>query len=131
ISDLIIASSSNIPDLRGALSIPLMRDSSSFLSFSLLLDHNQPLSSNITSNSSAKRTIAKHDRELQDIQNTLEDAETLNRILQKDLARITEKSQSFSHHRNLSEQLDEDLLASISSLILPPVEPEENLSLQE
>ena len=31
----------------------------------------------------------------------------------------------------MSEQLDDDLSASISSLILPPVEPEENLSPQE
>jgi hypothetical protein len=80
----------------------------------------------------------------------LENAETLNGILQEDLARITEKPRSLSgsssservsirilqeefdrsirYHRNLSKQLDDDLLASISSLILPPVEPEENLS---
>jgi hypothetical protein len=83
----------------------------------------------------------------------LENAETLNGILQGDLARITEKPQSLSggssservsigtlqeefdqsirHHRNLSEQLDNDLSTSILFLILPPVEPEENLSPQE
>ena len=83
----------------------------------------------------------------------MENAETLNGILQEDLARITEKPRSLSggssservsigtlqeefdrsigHHRNLSEQLDDNLSASIPSLILPPVEPEENLSPQE
>ena len=83
----------------------------------------------------------------------MENAETLNGILQEDLARITEKPRSLSggssservsigtlqeefdrsirYHRNLSKQLDEDLSASIPSLILPPVEPEENLSPQE
>jgi chromosome segregation ATPase len=101
----------------------------------------------------AERTIAERDSKLQDTQNALENAETLNGILQEDLARITEKPRSLSggssservsigtlqeefdrsigHHRNLSEQLDDDLSASISSLILPPVEPEENLSPQK
>ncbi|CAG8633876.1 4873_t:CDS:2, partial [Funneliformis caledonium] len=115
-------SSSNIPGSKGTPSILLTRDSSSFSLSSLLLDHNQPLSSNITSSLSgriadneinlhkvrdwlknfednllqAKKTIAERDRELQNIQNTLKDAETLNEILQEDLAKITEKSRSLS-----------------------------------
>ncbi|CAG8731948.1 4434_t:CDS:2, partial [Funneliformis caledonium] len=54
ISDLIMALSSNIPDPREVLSIPLTKDSSlSSLSLSSL-DHNQPLLNNITSSSSEK-----------------------------------------------------------------------------
>ena len=42
-----------------------------------------------------------------------------------------EFNRSISHGRHLSEQLDEDLSASITSLIQPSIEPEENLSPQE
>ncbi|CAG8479272.1 8589_t:CDS:2 [Funneliformis caledonium] len=67
-------------------SIPLTRDSSLSSLSSSSLDHNQPLLSNITSSSSdnllqVKRIIVECNRELQDIQNALEDVETLNGIL--------------------------------------------------
>ncbi|CAG8626534.1 14224_t:CDS:2 [Funneliformis caledonium] len=40
-----------------------------------------------------------------------------------------EFNRSIKHRYSLSKKLDENLLASILSLILPPVEPEKNLSL--
>ncbi|CAG8658484.1 5609_t:CDS:2 [Funneliformis caledonium] len=43
-----------------------------------------------------KRIIAERNRELQDIQNALKNTKSLNRILQEDFARITEKLQLLS-----------------------------------